>query len=140
MLGKPHPRTSKGCERNTNNGLNQMMDQEETQATSRGWPHKLGQAVARTLLGMGLLLTALWTVAALAFDVRVPWLRMPLVVIYVVTLLAVWIVVKRCWLAVGATAAGFALVLGWWLTLQPSNDRDWQPDVAVLPYAGQPIP
>jgi hypothetical protein len=30
---------------------------------------------------------------------------------------------------------GFALVLGWWSTLQPSNDRDWQPDLAVLPYA-----
>lgn len=30
----------------------------------------------------------------------------------------------------------FLLVLGCWLTLlQPSNDRDWQPDVAVLPYA-----
>jgi len=27
-----------------------------------------------------------------------------------------------------------ALVL-WWLAIPPSNDRDWQPDVAVLPYA-----
>jgi hypothetical protein len=26
-------------------------------------------------------------------------------------------------------------VLAWWFTLQPSNGRDWQPDVAVLPYA-----
>jgi len=29
----------------------------------------------------------------------------------------------------------FALVLTWWLTLSPSNDRDWQPDVATLPSA-----
>jgi hypothetical protein len=29
----------------------------------------------------------------------------------------------------------FALVLAWWLTLPPSNDRHWQPDVATLPYA-----
>ena len=29
----------------------------------------------------------------------------------------------------------FALVLGWWLALRPSNNRDWQPDVAVLAYA-----
>jgi hypothetical protein len=35
----------------------------------------------------------------------------------------------------GLTAAGFVLVLAWWLTLQPSNDRDWQPDLAVLAYA-----
>ena len=25
--------------------------------------------------------------------------------------------------------------MAWWFTLQPSNERDWQPDVAVLPYA-----
>ncbi len=29
----------------------------------------------------------------------------------------------------------FAIVLIWWLAIPPSNDRDWQPDVAVLPYA-----
>jgi hypothetical protein len=29
----------------------------------------------------------------------------------------------------------FALVLAWWLVLPPSNDRDWQPDVARLPSA-----
>jgi len=29
----------------------------------------------------------------------------------------------------------FAIVLAWWLTLAPSNDRNWQPDVARLPTA-----
>ena len=29
----------------------------------------------------------------------------------------------------------FAVVIMWWLTIPPSNARDWQPDVAVLPYA-----
>jgi len=27
----------------------------------------------------------------------------------------------------------FAALLAWWLKIPPSNDRDWQPDVAVLP-------
>ena len=31
--------------------------------------------------------------------------------------------------------SAFALVLAWWLLLPPSNDRDWQPDVAILPSA-----
>ena len=29
----------------------------------------------------------------------------------------------------------FASVLLWWLWIPPSQDRDWQPDVAVLPSA-----
>jgi hypothetical protein len=32
-------------------------------------------------------------------------------------------------------ASVFSLVLAWWLRLPPSNDRDWQPDVATLPFA-----
>ena len=29
----------------------------------------------------------------------------------------------------------FTVLILWWLTITPSNDRDWQSDVAVLPYA-----
>lgn len=29
----------------------------------------------------------------------------------------------------------FVALLGWWSGIEPSNDRDWQTDVAVLPYA-----
>ncbi|MDO8804943.1 MAG: DUF4105 domain-containing protein [Elusimicrobiota bacterium] len=31
--------------------------------------------------------------------------------------------------------SAFALVLACWLALPPSNSRDWEPDVATLPYA-----
>jgi Domain of unknown function (DUF4105) len=33
--------------------------------------------------------------------------------------------------------AVFAVVLFWWLSIEPSNGRDWQAEVAVLPYATQ---
>jgi hypothetical protein len=36
---------------------------------------------------------------------------------------------------VGAFLIAFAIVLVWWLRIEPRNDRDWQPEVAVLPYA-----
>lgn len=29
----------------------------------------------------------------------------------------------------------FAVLLAWWLFLPPSNNRDWAPDVTILPYA-----
>jgi hypothetical protein len=31
-------------------------------------------------------------------------------------------------------AAAFAVLLVWWISIAPSNQRDWQPEVAVLPY------
>jgi hypothetical protein len=86
-------------------------------------------------LGGVLLLLTLWVVAALYFDVRVSWLRTPLAAAYVVAVLAVWILVKGRWRKVSLTVGGFVVVLAWWLMLQPSNSRDWQPDLAVLPSA-----
>jgi hypothetical protein len=99
--------------------------------------HRLVRAIRRmavALLWVLLALVTLWAVAALWFDVRVSWLRVPLALIYGLGMLAVWVRVRRPWKAL-ITAVGFVLVLAWWLSLKPSNDRDWQPDVAVLPYA-----
>jgi hypothetical protein len=78
---------------------------------------------------------AFWAAAALYFDLRTPWMRAPMATVYLAALLALWILARGCWLKVGLTTGAFLLVLAWWLTLQPSNHRDWQPDLAVLAYA-----
>jgi hypothetical protein len=39
------------------------------------------------------------------------------------------------WRTLAAYLVLFAAVLTWWLGIEPSNDRDWQPDVAKLAYA-----
>jgi hypothetical protein len=39
------------------------------------------------------------------------------------------------WQALGAFTLAFAGLLVWWSSIAPSNDRDWKPEVAVLPYA-----
>ena len=39
------------------------------------------------------------------------------------------------WKKVGIVFAGFAIVLAWWLTLKPSNERRWQPEVAQTAWA-----
>src|SRR5215831_1168507 len=126
-----------------------MPDQESAQTPSPIAPSSTAKGSKRTrafvcrvlrvvwfiVLGLVLLLLTAWVVAALYFDVRVPWLRVPLASIYTLAIAAAWVFIKRRRFAVGATLTGFLLVLGWWLSLTPSNDRDWQPDVAVLPYA-----
>ncbi|HEX5223046.1 MAG TPA: DUF4105 domain-containing protein [Verrucomicrobiae bacterium] len=93
----------------------------------------------QTLLFIGLclllLVATLWAALALYIDVRIAWLRAPLAAIHVLALLGVWIFVKGRWRKLALTFGAFIIVLGWWLTLKPSNNRDWQPDLAVLPYA-----
>ncbi|MCV2371045.1 Lnb N-terminal periplasmic domain-containing protein [Roseateles oligotrophus] len=39
------------------------------------------------------------------------------------------------WWAVAGFAALFGALLFWYFSLQASNDRDWRPEVAVLPFA-----
>ena len=102
-----------------------------TKPLARPWLRGLLRAIGCCALAF---LTA-WAAAALYFDVRVPWLRGPLTVVYLLVVVAVWFVFKRRWLAAVFTAGGFALVVAWWFALQPSNDRSWQPDVASLAYS-----
>jgi hypothetical protein len=49
--------------------------------------------------------------------------------------LTVLILVRPWWCAAAAAVVPFAIVLAWWLSIAPSNARDWQPDVANLPSA-----
>jgi hypothetical protein len=60
---------------------------------------------------------------------------LPLAALYVVVMISIWFIFKRRRFALLANLCGFALVLLWWLMLQPSNTRDWQPDLAVPAYA-----
>ena len=52
----------------------------------------------------------------------------------IATLTGIWIRPWRRLFLVGY-AVLFAVVLGWWLNISPSNDREWAPEVAKLPYA-----
>jgi hypothetical protein len=41
---------------------------------------------------------------------------------------------RRTLLGFGVT---FAILLAWWISIAPSNQRDWQPEVAILPSASR---
>jgi Domain of unknown function (DUF4105) len=49
--------------------------------------------------------------------------------------LVLMIVVRPWWWGCGAAVVSFVIVLAWWLSIAPSNTRDWQPDVTRLPSA-----
>jgi hypothetical protein len=76
-----------------------------------------------------------WAAAALAIDLPVSALRLPGAIVFGVAVLAALIFVRGVWRKMLACVVGFAAVLAWWLTLQPSNDRAWQRDVAQTPWA-----
>lgn len=39
------------------------------------------------------------------------------------------------WMATGSYLGLFFVLVVWWSMIEPSNDREWQPEVALLPYA-----
>jgi uncharacterized protein DUF4105 len=62
------------------------------------------------------------------------WLRLVLAIGFAAFgIWALWIARRR--FPVLVFAGLFAVVLVWWLTIQPSHDRHWQPEVAVMPRA-----
>jgi hypothetical protein len=94
---------------------------------------KILRCVALVLSWIILGVATFWAAAALYFDVRISWLRIPLAVVYGLGILGAWIFVRRPWKMV-VTGASFVIVLTWWFSLQPSNNRDWLPDVAGVEF------
>jgi hypothetical protein len=100
-----------------------------------GMMRKVFRFALVSLGGLVCLLATIWAVGALYFDLPIAWLRAPLALIYGGTMLAALIFVKGRGRAMGIMVAGFAVVLAWWFTIKPSNDGNWQPDVAQLAWA-----
>jgi hypothetical protein len=78
----------------------------------------------------------LWSVMAIYFsNLPAAWLRALAACIYVIGIAFVLIRVRPWRVARWVLLGAFAFVAAWFLVIPPSNERDWQPDVAVLPYA-----
>jgi Domain of unknown function (DUF4105) len=86
-----------------------------------------------------MLVACAWGVLALRYwDHASPSLRVGLALAYgiiSVSLCILFALRVRRWTVFGAFAALFALLLTCWLALEPSNDRDWQQETAVLASA-----
>jgi hypothetical protein len=100
---------------------------------------RAANVIGLAVLGLLMLCMAGWGVLALLyFDHASPALRNGLAAAYAgASLMALVVLARRRWRgrAIGAFIALFALLLACWFAIEPSNDRVWQQDVAVLPYA-----
>ncbi len=100
---------------------------------------RIARLVATAVLGLILLGMAAWGVFALYyFDHKSMALRTGLASAFaLVSLIALvgFALPRWRWRALAAYSVIFAALLAWWSTISPSNNRSWQPDVAVLPYA-----
>jgi hypothetical protein len=92
-------------------------------------------------IGKGLFLVAafimtLWAVLAITYsNLPAHWMRMAGAVVFVTAAVALFIWIKNFYKAVLAFGLLWSAVLVWWLLIPPSNNRNWQPDVAILPSA-----
>jgi hypothetical protein len=99
-------------------------------------PLKTFLRVGGIVLGWTLLSAiSIWAIAALYLDFPKIILRLPFAVIYALCVIAAVCFLKRRWAKVIAIAGLFLVVLTWWLSLKPSNERPWQSDVSQIAWA-----
>lgn len=85
-------------------------------------------------LSFAAVLVTSWSVAALVVDLPTASLRYPAALLYLILVgIAAWRV-RGARKRVVVCFAGFLVVLVWWLSLKPSNDRHWQADVDRTPW------
>ena len=96
----------------------------------------LGGVVFRLVAGTMLLGMTIWGALAIYYsDLASGGIRTALSSVFILgTAVGLLFVRPRRWAIVGFLIV-FASLVMWWLAIPPSHDRDWQPDVAVLPYA-----
>jgi hypothetical protein len=82
-----------------------------------------------------LIIMMAWGTLAIYFSSLPAPLRSGVAVLFVVTAIVLLLFLRPRRRGIVAFLGIFSVVLIGWLSMEPSNDRNWQPDVAVLPYA-----
>src|SRR5262249_57526624 len=91
------------------------------------------RSMVGVVTGIVVLAVVLWWSLALHF--RLPsWLATAIQLAYALAAVVVLVWLRPFWRAVAVVLASFAVLLGWWSTLRPSNDLDWAPEYAHIPY------
>ena len=94
----------------------------------------LGIITGASLLACALV--AVWMIGAIYYDAcgGAAWGRW-VVMVWAVAVIAMFAAWRPLWQPIVALVGVEWLFLAWWFRLKPSNDRDWDPSMAVLPRA-----
>jgi Domain of unknown function (DUF4105) len=82
------------------------------------------------LVALGL---SLWAIGALYFMLR--FAGSFGAAVFAIAVLVVLVVIRPLWKAIAMLFGLFLVVFAWWLTVQPSNNRPWDPEVAQTAWA-----
>lgn len=93
---------------------------------------RLAQLIGLVLMAIGMVLVGIWWSVAVWYQSTLePWRSVLSGATALFALACVLALASRLrWIGLGAFAGCFALFLGWWATISPTNNRDWAPDVA----------
>lgn len=99
------------------------------------WLRRLMRGLAAALRSLIRVVLVGWAALAIYYS-NLPWASLRLGLALAFAAFGIW----ALWIARGrrhlfAFAALFAAVLIWWSTIQPSHERQWRRDVAVMPRA-----
>jgi hypothetical protein len=89
-----------------------------------------------TFAAAGLLaVCTVWACAAIYFDLSWKGAGALAAPLYLCVIAGILMRVRPFWKAIGCAFGCVALAVGWWLSLQASNVRNWQPDVSETGWA-----
>lgn len=87
------------------------------------------------LFWLALILGVLWAFGALWFDFPAQSWKHVVAIVFLLAAVAAPFVVRPSRHPQLLIACAVLAILGWWLTLQPKQERDWKPEVGTLAYA-----
>lgn len=100
-----------------------------------GMLKRLLAALLGLVVGVLLLGWSAWCAAALAIDLPGGVPARLVSGVFAGLVVGILVVAPGWRRRVGLSVLACGVVTGWWLSIPPSNDRDWQPDVSVTPRA-----
>ena len=92
--------------------------------------HQIGVRILLSLAWVCFTAAVLWALGALIFD-----LNGVVAGVFLILTVGLLLRVRGRWKKLAMASTPFALVLAWWFTQQPRQDRVWQADVAELAWA-----